>query len=648
MKQPIHTVCARDCYDTCSLSVAYDDEGRPAKITGDPADPITRGTICPRGAADLARLEKNRIRKPHIRKNGRLVPDSWDAALSIFCTRISSELASGHPERTLLLDYAGNMGLLSTVYPRRLWHALGATMTDGTVCSTSGKAGIRLHYGGCHGIDPVDLPHHPLIVFWGFNAAVSAPHLWRLAVAARRTQGTRIAVVDPVRTPTADAADIWLRPKPGTDVALAYGIINAIVGQQAHEEAFISEWTTGFDALMEKTSAWTPTAVRAATGVSSGDLSRLVDAYAQRRPAATLIGIGLQKQTAGADAARAAALIPAVLGQHRGFFYSSADAHTVDMARITGKSLASVSGATVSQVGLARLVERGDFGVVFVSCMNPALTLPGQAVLRRGMERPDVFVAVHDTHWTRTCEFADVVLPALTYLEKDDLVIPWSHSRIRRSRKIVKPVTDGWSEVALMQTMARRLGRKEPWLFEDPWKALQPALAGQFREGGVEALYNGETCYLSRKPADRYGTESGKIEFRSRQAEILGFAPLPEVAETNRPGWVMLNSALPAYTHSQFQEIYGPIPATAVIHPDDAAEAEIQDGDAVVLSNAGGTVTLSAVVSDMVPRGVVQTPRQFEDRNGIPQNVLTSPSPQAIGGGATFNATRVTVTRASG
>jgi anaerobic selenocysteine-containing dehydrogenase len=487
-----------------------------------------------------------------------------------------------------------------------------------------------------------------LIVFWGFNAAVSAPHLWRLALAARKEQGARIAAVDPVRTPTAAGADIWLRPKPGTDVALAYGIINAVVGMRAHGEAFISQWTAGFDALMEKASVWTPSAVEAATGVATDDLAVLVDAYTRHRPSATLIGIGLQKQTAGADQARAAALIPAVLGQHRGFFYSSADAHSVDMARITGKSLTDTPSPTVSQVGLAPLVARGDFPVIFVSCTNPLLTLPGQTDLRQGFRRADVFVAVHDTHWTRTADVADVVLPALTYLEKDDLVIPWSHSRIRRSRRIVDPITDGWDEVILMQEMARRLGRKEPWLFEDPWEALKPALEGRIRNGGVAALCAGKTCHLTRKPNDRYATQSGKIEFLSNKAKKLGFSPLPEVVETAAPGWVMLSGALPAYTHSQFQDIYGPIPATMAIHPDDADEAGIRDGDAVVLSSAGGAVTVSAVVSDMVPRGVVWTPRQYEDRDGVPQNVLTSSSPQVIGGGATFNATRVTVTRSPG
>ncbi|MFH1982397.1 MAG: molybdopterin-dependent oxidoreductase [Pseudomonadota bacterium] len=641
MGKTIPTVCARDCYDTCALLVATDAAGRPVRITGDPADPITRGTVCPRGAADLERLKKNRIQAPHIRTNGRLAPASWDAALDIICERLQAELTAGHPERILCLDYAGNMGLLTTSFPRRLWYALGAAMTDGTICSASGKAGIRLHYGECHGIDPIDLPAHPLQVFWGFNTAVSAPHLWRMALLARKQRGAVIAAVDPVRTPTAAAADIWLRPRPGTDVALAYGLIKAIIGMGAHQKAFIGEWTTGFEALAAAAAPWTPAAVEAHTGVGAPVLQQLAEAYARHRPSATLIGIGLQKNTAGADQARAVSLIPAVLGQHRGFFYSSGDAHGVDTARLSGKSLTAVPAPVVSQVGLSPRVARGDFGVIFVTCMNPALTLPGQALFRKGLARSDVFVTVHDTHWTRTTDFADVVLPALTYLEKDDLVIPWSHSRIRVSRRIAPPATDGWDEVTLMRTLARRLGLSASWLYADPWKAVEDAVAGNIRDGGIQDLLAGKPLYLTRKPLDRYPTASGKIEFVSSHAAALGGSPLPEVVDNGGAGWVMLSSALPAYTHTQFQEIYGSIPAVVTIHPEDAAVLDIEGGDRVRLSNTDGCVAATAVVSDMVQKGVVWTPRQFENGDGAAQNALTSAVPQRIGGGATFNATRV-------
>lgn len=647
MPQTIPTVCARDCYDTCALLATVDDNGTPVRLSGDPADPITRGTLCPRGAADLKRLGQNRIDRPHIRRSGRLVPADWDDALDRIAGRLGEAIADGHPERNLLLDYAGNMGLLTTGFPRRLWHAIGATMTDGGVCSISGKAGIRLHYGTCHGIDPVDLPGHPLLVFWGFNAAVSAAHLWRMALSARKERGARIVVVDPVGTPTAAAADIWLRPRPGSDTVLAYGVINALVSAGAHDEDFISRWTAGFDALAETAAAWTPDAVRRYTGVAESDLARLATAYADHRPSATLIGIGLQKHRGGADQVRAVSLIPALLGRHRGFFYSSGDAHEVDGAAVTGKSLAPVPSPKVSQVGLGPLVDRGDFQAIFVSCMNPAVTLPDQTHFRRGLRRPDVFVAVHDTHWTRTCDFADVVLPALSYLEKDDLVIPWGHSRVRRSRRIAPPITQGRDEVALMQALARRLGKSEAWLYENPWNAVERALDGQIADGTTADLLGGKTCRLKRRPADHYPTPSGKIELVSKKAAAEGIPPLPAVTPATEGGWVMLNSALPAYSHSQFQDVYGPIPATAAIHPEDAAAAGIADGDAVTLTNTGGGVTVTATVTDMVPRGAIWCPRQFEDDRGTPQNVLTDAAPQNIGGGSTFNATRVVVQKAS-
>jgi anaerobic selenocysteine-containing dehydrogenase len=374
----------------------------------------------------------------------------------------------------------------------------------------------------------------------------------------------------------------------------------------------------------------------------------LAEAYAAQRPSATLIGIGLQKNTRGADQARAVAFIPAVLGQHRGFFYSSGDAHAVNMDRITGRALHPGPERVVSQVGLAPLVASGAFSVVFISGMNPALTLPGQHQLRQGLRTGDVSVVVHDTHWTRSTDYADIVLPALTYLEKEDLVLPWGHSRIRFARRAAAPSTDGWEEVRLVQALARRLGRDEPELYEDVHAALAGALDGALRDGGPEELFQGKTLYLKRRASDDYPTASGKIEFVSGHAAAAGLSALPRVAEeTDREGWVMISSALPAYTHTQFQEVYGPIPATATLHPEDAALLSIADGDQLVLANAGGRVTVSAVVSDRVPPGVVWTPRQFEDADGRPLNALCSTVPQTIGGGSTFNSTRVTIRKCS-
>jgi len=446
MGKHVNTVCARDCYDTCVLTVTTDADGHPVRMTGSPDDPITRGIQCPRAAGDLKRLIRNRVHVPHIRDGERLVPATWDEALTRVSRKLIDTLEQYGPASTLYLDYAGHMGLSTSQFSKRFWHAIGATMTDGAICSTSGKVGIRLHYGETYGINPANTGAFPLIVFWGFNAAVSAPHLWQLALEARKRRGAVIVVIDPIRTRTAARADHWVRPNPGTDVALAYGIIRELMHAGAADADFIRTRTTGFDTLAAEAKNWRPERVHEITGVSPDTVKRLCVLYDDIRPSATMIGLGLQKCVCGADQVRAVSLIPAVLGMNRGFFYSSSDAHEVDSDRISGRSLTRTPGETVSHVALGDLLEQRRFRYVHISGHNPAVTLPNQKAIRRGLRAPEVFITVQETHWTRSAEMADVVLPALTYLEKTDLVIPWSHNRICWSPPVVPVQTDGRPE----------------------------------------------------------------------------------------------------------------------------------------------------------------------------------------------------------
>jgi anaerobic selenocysteine-containing dehydrogenase len=302
----------------------------------------------------------------------------------------------------------------------------------------------------------------------------------------------------------------------------------------------------------------------------------------------------------------------------------------------------------VQQVALADTVASGVFGAVFVSCTNPAATLPNQGPLRRGLSDGKVFLAVHETHWTETARMADVVLPALTYLEKDDLVLPWSHPYLRRSAAAVAPVTEGRTEASVMADLARRLGREERWLYADPWAELEAAFQGALRVGTFRGLLSGETAVLGTPPENRFETPSGRIELFSSSALDRGLAPLPLQAapDPSSGPFVLLNSATRRYTHTQFREVYGPIPAEVTLHPSDACRLGVAEGEPVVLSNERGCLRMRAVVSADVPPGVLWAPRQCTDDEGRPMNLLTDSRPQVLGGGSRFNATRVDVTAA--
>jgi anaerobic selenocysteine-containing dehydrogenase len=649
------TVCARDCYDTCSLRVALDDAGHITAITGDPDHPVTRGFLCPRGVKDAERRLTNRIPTPCLRRSadmpggGSHTPTDWQTALDRVADRLRHTLDTAGPEAVLYLDYAGNMGLLTTAFPQRLWNLLGATRTDHTLCSKSGHVGIALHYGETYGLPVDELPAQRLLVFWGFNAAVSAPHLWKLVRQARQRSGAHIVVIDPIRTATAAQADLWLQPHPGTDVALAYGVMQAIIQRGGVDEDFLREWTIGSADLRQAAAQWTAERVEHATGVTWQHVCRLAEWYHARQPAGTLIGIGLQKCDCGADQARAVALIPALLGQHRGFFYSNGAATFFDDSGLSGKTLAPSDQRIVSQVGLADALQRGAFRFVYVNCANPALTLPDQTAVRAGLSRDDVFVVVHDTHWTRTADFADVALPAPVFLEKRDLVVPWGHRYVRYSPRVVEPYTDSRDEVSVMQALATRLRLEHPVLSEDPWQALEHAFADTLENGGWQALLSGTLLRLRVKPLARYTTPSGKIELSASQAAGLDADALPQQTEPGRTAdnaFTLLASATANYSHTQFQEVYGAIPTRAVIHPHDGARLGLAEHAEVWIANDRGRMRAVISLSDQVPPGVVWMPRQSEDADGNAQNSLTASQPQALGGGPRFNSTRVVIGKA--
>ena len=646
MKQ-VSTVCARDCYDTCSLIVTLGESEQILSIKGDPTNPITQGFTCPRGAKDHKRLYKNRVENPSLRKGEHFEKADWEEGLDVVSQKLGETIEKYGSESVLHLDYAGNMGLLTTVFPKRLWNNIGATQTDWALCSKSGHKALALHYGDSYGIKPVEIPSMNLVVFWGFNAAVSSPHMWALAKKARKENGAQIIVIDPRESKTAKSADLWIQPMPGSDVALAYGLINYLIRKNYINPKFIKEWTIGFEQLKVEADKWTPDRTEKITGVAGRYIEQLGDAYGSLKPSATMIGIGLQKCDQGADQVRAVSFIPALLGLHRGFFYGNESSFSVNESLISGQTLTEKTPKIVNQVALADLVKGGEFKFIYINCMNPAMTLPNQHAFREGISRQDVFVVVHETHWTKTTQYADVVLPAPTYLEKEDLIIPYGHNYVRYSRRAVNPVTNSRSEVRVMRKIAERLGLTEDWLHEDAWNSVELALENALEGGTFQSLRSGEMLKLKTKSKNNYSTPSGKIEFYSSIAAENGLNPMPIqtplcIAKGN---FIMLNSATPKYTSTQFQEIYGAIPAVVVMNSQDAERQGIKEGDIVIIANERGQVQVKATISDTIPERVVWCPRQSEGLTGKPMNGLMSSTPQEIGSGPRFNSTIVTVTR---
>ncbi|MGQ9625070.1 MAG: molybdopterin-dependent oxidoreductase [Candidatus Bathycorpusculaceae bacterium] len=642
----VETVCARDCYDTCFMKVLISNDKKPNRIVGEKTNPVTQGFLCPRGIMAIKRTySSERVLFPHKmvgeKPHGSFKRISWDDALDTLVEKLRHVMENFGSSAALHLYYSGNMGLLTQYFPQRLFYALGFSQTDLSICSKSGHEALKLHYGLSYGVDSDELSSMKLTVYWGFNAAVSAPHLHALSLKAKRDGGA-IVVVDPRKSETAKLADFWIQPNPGSDVALAYGVMKCLIENELVDLDFIEKNTCGFKKLKEMVLKWMVESVEDYTGVEWKNITRLAQFYADFKPSVTMIGIGMQKSLYGAESVRAVSLIPALVGLHRGFYYSNSKCWNINLPYLTGEELTDKKVKGVSQVALGKHLERGDFKFVYIHNMNPAQTLPNQKAVREGLARKDVFVVVHDTHWTETTKFADLVLPARTFLEKEDVVISYSHKYVRKSKKVIEPLGESKSELWIMTNIVKRLGLKEKWLYEDPWKAVGRALEKAFENGDFSELNSGKVLRLKMKPKNKYQTPTGKIEFYSTKAEKLGFSPLPKQHPLQEnEDFILLNTAMRKFTHTQFQEVFGPLPPIVLVNPEDAKEHLIKDDDIVELRNKLGSIKLKAAISDALPKRVLWTPREGKDIEGKPQNVLMPDTTQSLGGGPAFNSTKV-------
>jgi len=646
----IKTVCHRDCPDTCFIDAIVKD-GIIISTKGSTENPVTQGFLCPRGMSDPKRVySKKRVLYPQMRdSDNEFKRVSWDEALDKVTNKLNHVLQTHGNDAVLCYDYVGNQGFLAWQYPRRLWYELGATMTNYSLCSNSGHAGIALHYGLTYGVQPEDMVHQKVLIFWGNNAKVSSSHMWALALKARKNNGALIINIDPRESETSKSSDLWISPRPGSDVALAYGVAHFLIKNKGLDHDFLESYTVGHSEYIDEVLKWTPERIEEITGVEWSQIEELGEILINNRPVVFMVGFGLQKSEQGAEASRAVTLLPALLGVHRGFHYSNAYYRNVDWSHINGQKLSKEGSKVVNQVSIGPRLASGEYKFTYIFGSNPASTLPDQAHVRSGLARKDNFVVVHDTHWSDTTAFADVVLPAPTYMEKSDVNLSDHHLHVRLSRQVIDPLEESRDEIFIMHELKKRLGIDSGWLQEDPWVALGQTLKDSFDEGSFEGLLEGGVAKLKLRPMDQYQTPSGKIEFTSSKAIEEGHSPLPyQIPLTTAGSFTLLNSSLPKYTHSQFTDVYGPIPQIVWVNLSDAKKLEIKDDVTVRLYNELGEIYLKAVVTSKVQRGTLWAPRPTTGLKGNPLNVLVKSIPQNIGGGPIFNSTKVQISKHSG
>jgi anaerobic selenocysteine-containing dehydrogenase len=559
------------------------------------------------------------------------------------------------------------MGLLNGAgMDRRFLHRLGASRLDRTICSAAGGAGLTQALGLRYGTEPEQFRDSKLILAWGANVLGTNVHLWPFIVEARR-KGARLYTIDPRRNRTGAAADRHYFIHPGSDTALALAMMHVIIAEGLHDADYVARYTEGFEALRRRVREFPPERAAALTGIPAPDIAALAREYALTRPAVIRLNYGPQRSERGGMAVRAIALLPALVGSWKdpggGLQLTTSQAFHLNRAGLerADLQLRSPLGREARVVNMSRLghalLELGDPPVkaLVVYNSNPAAIAPNQNAVLRGLARDDLFTVVLEQFQTDTADYADIVLPATTFLEHTDLYFAYGHYYLQLARPAVPPPGEARSNVEIFRLLAGRMGFGEPSFSDSEDEMIRTLLDSEhpFVRGiTLEELERERFVRLRLGPPGEpflpfarggFGTPTGKCEF---QAETLEYAPPLE----SRRGDGKLRARYPLELISpknddSMNSTFGHRPdtdlQTSVVHlsAEDAAPRRIGSGDQVRVFNDRGSAFLRAEVDASVTEGVVCAPsvrwaRRSPNRRNV--NALTAERLTDIGGGPTF------------
>jgi molybdopterin guanine dinucleotide-containing S/N-oxide reductase-like protein len=694
VKKVVHAACPHDCPDACGVLITIDD-GRAIKVKGDPAHPVTRGFLCAKVAKYLDRVySPNRVLYPMRRiapkgvsESGSRIADawqriSWDEALETITDRFTQITRDFGSEAILPYSYGGTLGALNgSSMDRRFFHRLGASQLERSICSAAGEAGIISVLGVKFGTEPEQFRDSRYIIAWGANIHGNNVHLWPFIEEARR-KGAKLVVIDPYRTRTAKCADWYLPINPGTDAALALGMMHVILAEGLHDKDYIARYTLGFDALKERVADYPPERVAKWTGISSDDIVRLAREYATERPAVIRVNYGVQRAENGGMAMRAITMLPCLTGSWKeaggGLQLSTSGAFGLNREALERKDLMQTSlgrpARTVNMVKLGKVlnvVNDPPVKALFVYSSNPAAVCPNHNDVVRGLKRQDLFTVVHEQFFTDTTDYADIVLPATTFFEHEDLQGAYGHYFLQKSDQAIEPPGECVSNVDLFRRLAERMGFEESCFRDSIDELIDQALDSQnpwlrridrarlSRENHVRLEFGGmpDEPFLPFKAGD-FRTPSGKAELYSESLKREGLDPVvefvpPQESRHNSSRREYPLELLARKADNFLNSTFSNIPVIQQmeevdlleISPEDAELRGIEDGDAVRVANDRGEINLTARINGTVQPGVVAARLNWArfgpgNRN---INVLTSEKLTDMGNSATFYSVLVEV-----
>jgi anaerobic selenocysteine-containing dehydrogenase len=677
MSEVVHVACPHDCPDTCSMLVTVED-GRATKIQGNPQMPFTEGTLCTKVSYYLERTyAADRLLYPMKRVGrkgeGRFRRITWDEALDEIAARLKA-CAAEDPQTILPCSYAGTMGMAQySSMDRRFFHRLGASLLDRTLCSSAGKYGLKATLGGSVGMDPERFDEAALIILWGANPIVSNLHLWSRVQAAKR-RGARVIAIDPYRSLSAEKCTQHVALLPGTDGALALGMMHVLARDGLLDRDYIARHTLGFEQLEKRLADYPPQRVAKLCGLKTDEIVQLARDYGTIKPAAIRLNYGMQRHAGGGIAARTIACLPALTGAWRdvagGLVLTTADFYGFDHAALERPDLLGGRRPRTinhSQLGDALTAGQPPVKATIVYNNNPVAVCPESDKVIAGFSREDLFTVVIDHFQTDTADYADILLPATTQLEHHDVHKSYGHLYVLANNPAIAPLGESLPNSEVFRRLAARMGFEEPCFRDSDEDLCRTALKGKTsweelkREGWQRLAVPQRFAPFAE---GGFPTPSGKCEFYSEWLEKQGIDPLPyynppaEVADQalarrfplaflSPPARHFLNSSFA--NMARFREFERE--PHLDMHPQDAQARGIHDGDTVRVFNDRGEYRLRARVNGKPRAGVVVAPSVWWKKHspdGRNANNVTSQRVADLGGGATFYDCRVEVERVGG
>lgn len=651
------SVCPYDCPDACGLIVSVDNN-KVISVRGDRAHAFTRGTLCPK----MAHYEKVihsplRLKSPMKRVGKKGIGEdqytriSWDEALDAIVNNFKETIDTYGSESILRYSYAGTMGVIQSPAADYFFRCIGATDQDRGICSPAKQAGFRSVYGDTLAIKPQEAQHSDLIVLWGINATATDVHILHDVNIAKK-KGARVWIIDTHKTYTFSQAHEHIYVKPGSDGALALGMLHIIHRDGLADIDFIKKHVQGYDELVKEVLLdFTPGKAAEICGVSVERMTEFAHAYAKSKAPFIRLGSGLSRYGNGAMTCRAINALPAVVGAWQypgGGLLSSASG-----SKFIGKDVMQQAHVHAPAKRLMPMIKLGEMLInpegtkvhsLYIFSSNPAITAPNQNVVRKGLMRNDLFTIVHERFFTDTCKYADIILPATTSVEHDDIYNSYGHYTIGTGYKLIDPVGESRSNWQVIAELAKCMGLEDAFFNLSERELIEQIVhtSSRISKRDQELILNGEPVEMTVPESYKmdFKTPSGKIELYNPQDVEPLIRYMPPYGD-NAPFWLINGNDI-RILDSSFCELdfNDPELMKLRIHPEDAKMYNINDGAEVEIYNDRGSVKIKAYYDDEVQRGTLVTlgvwwQSQSSDPH-VAINALTAARPTDQGWGSTF------------